>query len=151
MNATPRLLALAAALLLTGCGTPSLITITTAGTEAREAKAAADAGSTVGVAKAIAGSQTIAGAVASAQPTGANKTADALISAGKIVSSPEVGAVVKAGVTAGSAAAGMSDPNTTGVLADAARVGLGGLLVAAGAALNAWANRKKQTAPPPQS
>lgn len=153
---TPRLLIAAAALALAGCSglsinLPGPDRIAVAAVEAANAKQAADAGSTVGVAAAIRDSTTLSDLTSSAKaPTGTTageKVAAGIVTAGKALSDPTTVAVVGAGIQAGATAAGVKDPQSMAVLGQAAAAGVGGLLTLIGAGVGAWLNRKKTTTP----
>lgn len=157
---TPRILILAACLCLTGCTVFRLpggdasqpINAPAALKEATSAKAAADAGSTVGVATAIRDSATLSSITASAQaatgPTAGEKVASGLVTAGRALADQGTVAIVGAGIQAGAGVAGVSDPSKMAVMGQAAAVGLGGLLTVIGAGLGAWLHRKGATPPP---
>lgn len=146
----PRLLLAVLILGLAGCTSPkSFISVEQLLQESAALKASADAGSTKGVAKGIASSATLSNVTASASTSGATKAGDFLITAGKAINDPVTVQVIGAATAAGASAAGMDDPSKTGVMAQAAAGIGGGLLVAIGYGINAWANRKKTTAPTP--
>lgn len=150
----------AGALSFVGCGTPSLVSfnIPAAIKEAGAAREVADAGSTVGVAKAISTSPTLSNAVASAKvPSGTStgeKVAAGMVTAGKALADPTTVQVIGAGVQAGAGAAGVEDPSKMASLAQAAAAGVGGMLTLLGAGVGAWLHRKgtqaaSPTPPPP--